>query len=409
MRVLLLNQFYSPDIAATGQYLSDLADGLLRSGHEVHVVCSRRAYAGGIDRQPRKELLGGVRVHHVAATGFGRGSLLGRLLDYLSFYLLAAWRAIRLPRMDVCVALTTPPFIGLLGAMLKNLRGTRLVLWTMDLYPEVPVAYGVMKSGSVLHRLLSHLSRSLYGQASHIISLGEVMTERLIAAGADPQKITTVHNWVPGESVRPIPLDQSSARQSWGINGRVAIMYSGNLGLGHDLQTIVRAAKRLQDAAGVSILFVGNGPMRRRLEKLTHDLGLQCVEFHDPVPLESLADSLAAADIHLVSQKPGTQGLIVPSKLYGILAAGRPTIFIGPDDCEAAQILRESGAGLAVSPGNVEAVAEVLTRLAQSAELRRELGKRARAIYELRFGRDRSVSRIMGVIEQAAIGPAHRG
>ncbi len=201
MRVLLINQFYIPDTAATGQLLADVAEGLAKGGHEVHVLCSRRRYGGGREAFAADEAIEGVRVHRVGATGFGRGRPGGRMLDYLSFYVLAMVKAFRLPRMDVCVALTTPPFVALIGVLLQWFRRTKLVVWTMDLYPEVAVAFEVLADRSLLRRLLARLSRRIYKSCSAIISLGEVMAERLVEAGAPQNRITIVHNWVPREAV----------------------------------------------------------------------------------------------------------------------------------------------------------------------------------------------------------------
>jgi colanic acid biosynthesis glycosyl transferase WcaI len=200
MRVLFINQFYVPDIAATGQLLADVAEELSCRGHEVHVLCSRRSYNGGELALAGEERVNGVHVHRVPATGFGRGRMFGRAVDYVSFYLLALWKAFVLPRMDVCVALTTPPFIALVGLILHRLRGTRIVIWTMDLYPEVAVAFGVLKQRSILRTVLARLSRRVYRTSGAIISLGQVMAERLIEAGAPREKIAIIHNWVPGEA-----------------------------------------------------------------------------------------------------------------------------------------------------------------------------------------------------------------
>ncbi len=201
MRILLINQYYKPDIAATGQLLADLAEGLFERGHEVHVLCSHRAYDNRDIIFPAKEIINGVHVHRVSATGFGRINRPGRMTDYLSFYILAFWHALLLPRMNICVCLTTPPFIAIVGLILHKLKGTRLVFWTMDIYPEIAVAYGEIQPDHLLHRFLTKLSRKLYCEASCIISLGEVMTQKLIMAGADPKKIETIHNWVPGEVI----------------------------------------------------------------------------------------------------------------------------------------------------------------------------------------------------------------
>ncbi len=199
MRILLLNQFYKPDVAATGQLLADLAEELAARGHEVHVLCSRQPYNGGDMVLSAAETVNGVCVHRVRTTRFGRTCKLGRMAAYLSFYVLASWRALRLPKIDVCMSLTPPPFIALVGHWLRLLKGTRLVLWSMDVYPQVAVALGELRGDCILYRLLSRLSRHLYKDSSCIVSLGEVMTSALVRAGAPPHKIITVHNWVPGE------------------------------------------------------------------------------------------------------------------------------------------------------------------------------------------------------------------
>lgn len=201
MRILFLNQYYIPDVAATGQLLADVAEEMAAQGNEVHVICSRRMYCGGSNGLASRECIRGVHVHRVGATGFGRGRAVGRLLDWWSFYVLAMWRALRLKRMDVCVALTTPPFISLIGLVLSKFRGTRSVIWVMDLYPEIAVAYGVLSRRGLVHRFLAWLNRILYRNASAVISLGEVMTERLTSLGAANSTVHTVHNWVPKEAV----------------------------------------------------------------------------------------------------------------------------------------------------------------------------------------------------------------
>ena len=199
MRILLINQFYKPDTAATGQLLADVAEELAAHGHEVHVICSRHRYDGGKNDPAAAEGANDVAVHRVFTTRFGRKMLAGRAIDYLSFYFSAAWRALRLPKPDVCICLTTPPFISLIGLMLSKIKGTRNVIWVMDVYPEIAAAYDVLKKKSLLYRLLRRVNRVLYRNAAAVISLGETMTEQLQSLGAGPENIHTVHNWVPGE------------------------------------------------------------------------------------------------------------------------------------------------------------------------------------------------------------------
>ena len=204
MRILFLNQFYIPDVAATGQLLADVAEELAAQGHEVHVICSSRKYSGNMEVLPAVETINGVRIHRVGATGFGHSRRIGLIFDWLSFYILASWRALRLRKMDVCVSLTTPPFIALIALVLSRVKGTRSVIWVMDVYPDVAVAFEVLAEGCLLCRLLTWLSRRIYRTAGAIISLGEFMTNRLVEMGVNRDKITVVHNWVPGEDVSQV-------------------------------------------------------------------------------------------------------------------------------------------------------------------------------------------------------------
>jgi len=300
--------------------------------------------------------------------------------------------------MDVCVSLTTPPFLSLLGRLLRRRRKTRLVLWTMDLYPEIAVTFGVLRAQGRLHRLLAALARRVYRSADAIVSLGEVMAQRLRAAGAPGRAIHVVHNWVPREAVNETPPSEED---------RVTLLYSGNLGLGHELETILYAAAKLPEAerSRLGVRFIGYGKLRPRLEALTEELGLTCVEFAPPCPLGELSESLSQGDVHLISQRPGTEGLLVPSKLYGILAAGRPALYVGSDQTEVAEILRDALAGRIVPAGDVSAAAKALRDFIRDADLRRDMGRRARTYYQAHFGRDRSTARLVDVIESTLFPP----
>jgi len=179
----------------------------------------------------------------------------------------------------------------------------------------------------------------------------------------------------------------------------LTLLYTGNLGLGHDLETIILALAKINGDLSLQAVFVGDGKAKRNLEKQIKQLKFDNVEFRPPVPLYKLSELMAEGDIHVVSQKAGTQGLIVPSKIYGVLAAGRPVLFIGPSDCEPAMIVSKSRAGVVVQSGDIDGVAEAIKKLVLNPDLRREMGKHARQYYEKNFGRDISVSRIIKAIE----------
>jgi colanic acid biosynthesis glycosyl transferase WcaI len=388
MRYLLLNQFFVPDTAAAGQLLGDVADALAQRGHDVDVVCSRCAYAGGRVFESYEQR-NGVAVHRVGATGFGRRFLVGRVVDYLSFYVRARSKVRQLPRPDVCLALTTPPGIGHIGARLKHTGATKLALWIMDLYPQIAVAYGAVRDGSWIHRRLASRARKLYADADHIISLGNYMTARLQEAGADSRRIITARNWVPGGSglsTQPTVRDE---------HHRMTVMYSGNLGLGHELDALVKGVGSMPEEQRPGVVFVGSGKREDDLRKSVVHYGLRDVRFEDSVSLDRLADNLARADVHVVAQRPGTVGLIVPSKIYGVLAAGRPVLFIGPAECEVADIIRAADAGFIVSPGDAAGVARALSTLSVSRATRLAMGAAAREYFDKHLGDEASLKAIL--------------
>lgn len=179
----------------------------------------------------------------------------------------------------------------------------------------------------------------------------------------------------------------------------ITIVYSGNLGRGHELDTLVLAVKQLDAADEVEVQFYGSGKARQGLEDLAAEKSLSNIEFNNAVPLRQLPDVLKRADVHYVSQKSDTEGVIVPSKIYGVLAAGRPTLFVGPEHCEVAAILRESGAGIVVNSSDVSGLAKAIGELASDQRLRLAMGQKARKYYETHLGRERSVGTIIGAIE----------
>lgn len=401
MRILLLNQFYPPDTAATGQLLSDVACALAAAGHEVHVLCSRGLYGGAGDPAEHVERgdTGGVQVHRLRASGRGRVRGADRLCDWGSFYALALRHSVRLGRVHACLALTTPPFVSAVGARLKRLWGTRLVIWAMDLWPEVAEAVGALRGRGLAVRGLRALARGLYARADQIISLGPAMTRRLRGLGVDAQKILEVPNWVPGEVVQPLPWRADCLGPDAGLDGRFVVMYSGNMGMVHEFETILDAARLLQED-DVLFLFVGDGKRRQEIADGARARGLRCVRFMPPQPLGRLSQLLASAHVHLVSMRPAAAGLIVPSKIYGILAAGRPAIMVGPPENEASQALQSSGSGFTVANGRPEEVAQIVRRLRDHPRLGARMGRAARAYYEASLGRDHSVPRIVRALTQ---------
>lgn len=387
MRVLFINQFYAPDAAATAQMLADLCTGLSSRGVEVVVVCSRTAYSASSAQAAGPRVPPGkypplVQVARVPALGFTRKSLLTRAASYLSFLGSAAVRSLFGKRPDVVVTLTTPPFVGLIGALLKRLRGCRFVLWSMDLYPEVAIAARALRPNSLAARLAGHVAKVIYRESDTVVALGPFMRQRILDYGVRPEQVRVIHNWADGRRIRPVPHEQNDFRTEIGLARQFVVMYSGNMGLGHRFDTVLHAAQALRERSHIRFVFIGEGPRRKEIVDRVEDSGLSNALLLPYQPRHDLARSLSAADVHLVSLRDDMQGLVVPSKIYGILAAGRPSILIGGDENEIAAIIQEHGCGSVVHEGDVRALTEAILALADSSGRRQAMGRRARRAFE---------------------------
>lgn len=404
--VVFVNRYFSPDISATSQMLSDLAFGLARRGWRVRVVTSRQRYDDPGARLPAREVIDGVEVVRVATTRFGRASLPGRAVDYLTFYLSAAWTLVRSVRPgDVVVAKTDPPLLSILTSPIARLRRASAVNWLQDLFPEIAAGVG-LGGGAAARPFFAALARlrdaSLRGAACNVV-LGERMRRLVLARGIPEDAIRIVHNWADGARIRPVAPQSNRLRREWGLDGRFVVGYSGNLGRAHEFATMLAAIEATASAAvPVTWLFIGGGSAFVELEAEVRARGLAHVVFKPYQPRERLAESLSAADVHLVSLRPELEGLIVPSKYYGIAAAGRPTIFIGDAQGEIARIISSADAGLTVAPGDGPALARSVLDLAADPERAAAMGQRAREDFDGRFDVERAIASWTAVLEQAA-------
>jgi len=404
MKVLIINQAYWPDVVATAQHMTDWAQYLVAAGHEVTVIASRSIYGQAGAVLPKAETHVGVRIIRVGANRLGKRGFFSRVVDFGTFHLLCLARALVLPKQTVVVCLTTPPFIGIVGMLLKWLRGSKYVQYEMDVYPDVAIALGTIRERSLLSRFLLALHRRLLKSADRVVVLGRCMRDRLRAQGALPEKLQLVTPWADETEIRPVPRDSNSFRQQYGLQDKFVVMYSGNLGLGHDIETIARSIEQLaadQDQE-VRFVFVGGG---KRMAEIAAALkyvapGPLFLEYQ---PRDRLADTLSAADVHLITQAPGTTGLIVPSKLYGILAAGRPVLYIGPADTEVAMTIEEHALGELIPVGDYQALTTAI-RSSQNAD-RSGLEERMRALLQHTGSKRICCGQLTAMLEQFASGP----
>jgi colanic acid biosynthesis glycosyl transferase WcaI len=401
-RVYFVNRYFFPDESASSQLLSDLAFGLAEHGYEVHIICSRQLYDSAAARLPAEETIRGVVVHRLWTTRFGRRQLPGRALDYVSFYLTCCIVLLRrLRRSDMVVAKTDPPLISIVAWFAARLKRAVLINWLQDVFPEVASALGANPLPEALNRLLRRLRDASLRAAACNVVLGSRMREHLSVPRLRAARLEIIENWADENELQPKPVGESAIRARLGLTGKFVLGYSGNLGRAHEIETLLGAADALRSDAQIAFLFIGAGVKMDELKSQVAERGLSNFSFLPHQARERLADSLAAADAHLVSLIPQLEGLIVPSKFYGILAAGRPVLFVGDPDGELARIIRESHCGLVAAAGNSAELVAAIHQMTNDASARESMGRAARELLGARFSKRRAIERWSDLMKEA--------
>jgi len=385
-KVVVINRYYHPDQSATSQLLTDLTRALSRAGFEVHVICSRQRYDDPDARLPAQESVEGVTAHRVWTSRFGRERLLGRGLDYASFYASSWLRMLRLLRRgDIAVAKTDPPLLSIVVMAAARLKGAELINWLQDIFPEVASALGANPLPRPLDALLRRLRNWSLRAARVNIVLGERMRERLLQLAVAQDKIRIIENWAETDVGPPKPVSHSALRARINLSDKFVVGYSGNLGRAHEFQTVLEAAQILRDNPDIVFLMIGGGAAMTQLARIVEERNLENFRFLPYQPRESLADTLAAADVHWVSLMPALEGLIVPSKFYGILAAARPVIFIGDRDGEIAREIEACDCGATVDRAAAHDLVQLLLDWKANPDRRERMGSRGYVCYQQRF------------------------
>jgi colanic acid biosynthesis glycosyl transferase WcaI len=330
MKILLLNQAFYPDVASSAQHLTDLALDLANRGHDVRVMCSRRMYDNPAVQHPRHEVWCGITIRRIYSFGFGKSARWRRYADFGSYLVNCLRHLIAKPRVDLVVAMTSPPLISWLGALFVRVKGGKFVFWVMDLNPDEALAAGWMDPGSWSTRRLQWMLRYSLHQAHLIVTLDRFMSQRVEDKGVDRAKITVLPPWSHDHQVYYNVEGREQFRKDHGLNGKFVVMYSGNHSPCHPLVTLLEAAHRLADQPDVAFCFVGGGAEYEKVRTFqkTHDLkNIVMVPYQ---PLNQLSASLSAADLHTVVMGDPFVGIVHTCKVYNIRTLGIPYLYIGP-------------------------------------------------------------------------------
>lgn len=394
MRVIFVNRYFHPDQSATSRMVSALAFGLARHGTEVAVIASRTRHDDPDSLLAGAESFAGVEIARLATTRFGRHSLPGRMLDYLSFHLTAfAWLFRHVRRGDVVVVCTDPPLISLVCGLPVRLRGGQMLNWIMDLFPETAVELGLFSRTPFLGRLATFLRDRSISRSRLSICPMETMAEFLRERDLPADRIKVLHHWSDTAEIRPIARERNPLRAAWGYSEKFVVGYSGNFGRAHEFATLVDAATLLRDRQDIAFLMIGGGYKLASVTAAVRERKLTNVTFKPLQPAEHIAESLGVPDVHVVSLLPHLEHCIIPSKFYGILAAGRPTLFIGDPKGSVATVIDAHNCGVNIAIGAAERLAETIAALADAPERAAAMGAAARAVLEADYAYERALVR----------------
>ena len=364
MKILLLNQAFYPDKVATAQILVDLALHLKDTGCQVTVISGKRGYEDRKARYTSREDYHGIHIERVGSTGFGKGRIVARIFDFLSFDLCLLWKLWRTPRQDVVISFTSPPMVGVIGAMFCKLKGGLCVQWLMDVNPDAAIAVGYLREKSLLARVLTRIFRSSLAASDLVVVLDRWMKERITSHGVPEDRIAVVPPWSVVEGGQNFS-DEKERIQSFkarlGLSGKFVVLYSGNHSVVHPLDTLLETARRMdRDYPEVCFAFVGGGVRVKDVHRAVRRFGLRNIVQLAPQPRGDLHELLQAADVHVVVMGEKVSGLVHTSKIYSILASGKPYIFVGPTRSHVSDLMKECPFGYQVRNGDVEGLVKTL-------------------------------------------------
>jgi glycosyltransferase involved in cell wall biosynthesis len=388
--IFVLTELYHPEETSTGHFLTGIAEELGRE-FPVRVICSQPTYSQRGLTAPWSETRNGVEIERCRGTRLDKNRLLPRTVNAVTITVALVARLLRRVRQgDAILVVTNPPLLPFGAAVVAAVRGAVPILLVHDVYPDAMVAGGLVSERSPVVRIWRRLARRTLGRFVKIVVLGRDMRDLVAQRYAvEPHRLEIIPNWGEVDDLRPIAPESSRFRASNGLESSFVVEYTGNIGRTHCIEDLLESAKLLRDDPDTRLVFVGWGSRAEWLAREASGRRLDSVQVHPRVPWEDLSDTLGAADLAVVTLKSGMVGVSVPSRVYNLMAAGRPLLTVADEGAEVALLTRELDIGWVVPPGHPDRLADVI-REARSEPVRlAEMGRRARSAAESRFSRPR--------------------
>jgi glycosyltransferase involved in cell wall biosynthesis len=403
--LMILSQYFHPDLAATGQLLTELAEDIISYGYNIKVLTAKPSYYKNKEKYLKEEIYRGIEIYRVSATKFDKNMMIGRLCNFLSYLISVFSKLLFSKNKYPLLIVSNPPFLPLLGFLLKKVKNRRYIYLVHDIYPDIAIQLGYLKKNSIIVKIWNQIHYHVLKKAEKIIVLGDFMAEKFKEKypDLDNNKIKIIHNWADEKKIFPIKKEENWFVKKYHLSNKIVILYSGNIGLFQDLKSIIKTAERLKNDDDILFLFIGNGGGLKELKRIVKKNNLTNVKFLPYQLKKDLSYSLSSADISIVTMEKGIEGLAVPSKLYGILASGRAVLGLVGKNCEVAEIIEDAKCGFRIDQGDVNKLVEQIKYIYNNPQALENMGKNSRQYFEKHFTRSKMTKKYYEVLEKVSI------
>ena len=411
-KILVIEQHFYPEVAATGQLLLDLCEDLVKAGYQVKVITGNPTELHQKEiKIPRRENYQGIEIVRLKNSTLSKYNMAGRVINYLTFHLSIFFHIIFSKRPDLVLVLSNPPFISFHGLILKIFKKCKVIYNVQDLFPDLAVELGKLKNKPFIF-ILKTLSKYIIRKMDKVIVVGECMERKikeevLKDTGREVDNVITIHNWADGGKLKVTGMvragvEDNYLKKEWGLEGKFVILYSGNIGYLHEFDTIISAAEDIQNKGykDIFFVFIGEGIKKEYIRKKAEGGGLNNILFFPYQPREMLTYSLGVADVSLVTLVEGFEGMVVPSKMYGILASGRPMIGVVGRESEITEIISKGKCGRVAKIDDWEGLSKIIIEYYKNPQKCKEDGLNGRRYFEENFDRKIATKKYIEVIKE---------
>jgi len=379
--VKILSQSFCPDVTGTGQLMFDLAEKLSEDKNiRLSVITGKRPF----EKQKRNPNYENFKINRMRLLAINNCSIICKIIDGWIFFICVMLRVLLDRKVDVLLIPTDPPLLPLIGTIAKIYKGQKYIYLMHDVYPEIAAGLGYIKKDGWIYTLWTYLNQISMKHAEKIVVPSQSMRIKLLEQykNLDSEKVLLVPNWANEDLINVIPKEENHYPQKFNLQDKFIVEYSGNMGRIHEFETIIKAAQKLEKFDDIAFVFIGGGGKKPEVENLVKKYSLKNIMFLPHQDRENLAFSLGMADVHLISLRQNYENLAAPSKLYGILASGKPAIFVGSKNCFITELLENNLCGYTVEIGDYSDLSEKILLFKNSREKLEYYGKNSRELFE---------------------------